>query len=341
VIHAETLHRPKRSGRGSRKRKVSGNETATWKDREYLRWQRGIEASARALVNCERVIHVADRESDSYELMACLLAGKQRFVFRLRVNRRGREAGTDEENWSKVKQVAAACDGLLERDVPLSARRKKTAPGMNRAHPSRHARVARLRFAATRVVIPRPRYLRDPLPETLELNLVHVVEIDPPAGEPAVEWLLYTTEPIHSPTQVAHVVDTYRTRWTIEEFNSALKTGCAYEARQFESRHRLLTMLALSLPIACEVLWLRSRARSSPTVPATHVLTPLQIRVLRKLGSYKLSARPTVQEALLAVAALGGHLKRNGPPGWKTLQRGMALLIAYETGWDAAQRSAQ
>ena len=54
------------------------------------------------------------------------------------------------------------------------------------------------------------------------------------------------------------MVDGYRTRWVIEEFNAALKTGCAYEARQFESRDALLTMLALSLPVACEVLWLRS-----------------------------------------------------------------------------------
>ena len=27
----------------------------------------------------------------------------------------------------------------------------------------------------------------------------------------------------------------YRTRWTIEEFFKALKTGCLYEQREFES----------------------------------------------------------------------------------------------------------
>jgi hypothetical protein len=50
-------------------------------------------------------------------------------------------------------------------------------------------------------------------------------------------------------------------RWTIEELNAALKTGCAYESRQFESRHALLNILALTLPVACEVLALRSRTR--------------------------------------------------------------------------------
>src|SRR5262249_27222401 len=62
VIHAEVLFREKRSGRGSRKRKISGNESAKWADREYGRWQRGMLSSAEALSNCPEVIHVADRE---------------------------------------------------------------------------------------------------------------------------------------------------------------------------------------------------------------------------------------------------------------------------------------
>ena len=48
------------------------------------------------------------------------------------------------------------------------------------------------------------------------------------------------------------------------------------------------------------------------------------------------AATPTVEQALLAVAALGGHLKRNGPPGWKVLLRGMTRLLDYEAGWRAA-----
>jgi hypothetical protein len=338
IVHAETLHRAQRSKRkGKKKTKASGSETSKRKDREFERWLRGIEAAAHSLRGCERVIHVADRESDSFELMSLVLSLEQGFVFRVRVDRRSRPI--NESEWSKVKQVAANCEGMLERDVPLARRRRKTAPGMNKTHPPRKGRIARLRFAATTIEIPRPRYLSKSLPETLRLNLVHVVECDVPPGETPVEWLLYTTEPIATNSQVEAIVDTYRTRWLIEEFNSALKTGCAYEARQFETRRALLTMLALSLPIACEMLWLRSRARSSPDALATETLTPLQIRILRKLGPRKIPPRPTAQDALLAVAALGGHLKNNGEPGWKILQRGLALLLAYETGWTAASSS--
>lgn len=334
VVHAETLFRARRSR--MTKKKMSGPETAKKADRESARWLRGMEASGRALSAHRDVVHVADREGDSYELLANLIAAKQKFVIRVRVDRRGRAIDAEEIGWSTVRKVAAECEGVLEREVPLTRRSKKTAPRMNGAHPPRKARVARLRFAATRVVIPRPRYLRDPVPEELSLNLVHVTEVDPPEGEAAVEWLLYTNEPAGTPEDIACVVDTYRTRWLIEEFNAALKTGCVYEEREFESRDALLRMLALSLPIACEVLWLRSRARAAAASSATEVVTPLQLRILRKLGPYKLPSQPSAEDAMLAVASLGGHLKRNGPPGWKVIQRGMTKLVDYQAGWEAA-----
>jgi len=336
VIYAETLHRTEHSKRG-RRSKASGIQTAKWKDRESQRWWRGMKASGEALSGCEEVIHVADREGDSYELLANLLAASQRFVIRVRADRRGRRADNPEAEWSTIKTVASTCQGCMERDVPLSRRAAKATARMTGAHLPRKARLARLRFAATRVVIPRPRYLADPVPPQLELNLVHVTEVNPPPNEPAVEWLLYTTQEIATATDVAAVVDAYRARWTIEEFNSGLKTGCAYEDREFESRHALLAMLALSLPVACEVLALRSHARSTPTAPATEVLSVQQLHLLGALSQGNLSARPTAGEALLAVAALGGHLPRNGPPGWKILQRGMTLLLAAETGWNAAR----
>ena len=335
VGHAEALFRAKKSRK--RGAKESGPEAAKRSGRESERWWRGMKATADALASCDRVIHVADREGDSYDLMARLLAARQRFVIRVRVmDRRGRESESAGDSWSTVKKVATACEGILERDVALSRRKAKATPTMNRAHPPRKGRTARLRFSATPIEIPRPQYARDPVPKILRVNLVHVFEVGAPAGEPEVEWLLYTTEPISTPADVAHVVDDYRARWLIEEFNAALKTGCAYEEREFESRHALLNMLALSLPIACEVLWLRSRARTAPDAPATEVLSPLQLKILRKLGRRPVPANATAAEALLAVAGLGGHLKRNGAPGWKTLQRGMFLLHAYQVGWEAA-----
>jgi hypothetical protein len=338
IGHAEPFWRTHRSRKKGR-RKRSGAATAAQPDREFCRWWRGIAAIEAALPPGTTAIHVADREGDSYELFAQLEAAHAQHVIRQRVDRRGRDVTSPATEWSTVRQVASRSEGLLEREVPLSRRAKKPTPAMNKSHPPRKQRVARLRFAATTVVIPRPRYLRDPLPAQLTLNLVHVTEVDPPAGEPPVEWLLYTSLPIDTPEQVATIVDHYRSRWTIEEYNAALKTGCAYEQREFTTRHALLNLLAATLPIACQILWLRSRARTEPSAPAAEVLTVRQIEVLRSLSPRKPSDQPTAEEVMLSVAALGGHLKRNGSPGWLVLYRGMAQLLAYEVGWSAAMAS--
>jgi hypothetical protein len=76
---------------------------------------------------------------------------------------------------------------------------------------------------------------RGTLPAELQVNVVHVLEVGAPVGERPIEWLLLTNEPIASREQVAAVIEGYRTRWTIEEYFKALKTGCAFEQRKLES----------------------------------------------------------------------------------------------------------
>ena len=55
------------------------------------------------------------------------------------------------------------------------------------------------------------------------------------------------------------------------------------------------------------------------------------------MTSRKLPAQPTVHDAPWAIAALGGHMKTNGEPGWLVLHRGMNKLLAYEQGWLARE----
>jgi hypothetical protein len=337
IANVEALFRDqpprKRSKRRGKRKKKSGAETSKDPERRSLRWSRGFAKAEAALEGVE-VIHLADREGDNYELLGRAVQNEQRFVVRVRVQERkvrsGDEAGS-------LKSVVERCAGVMKRSVPLSTRRKRDEPQADKVHPPRASRMAELHFSATGIVLSRPRYQADDLPEQLQLNVVRVFEPRPPLGEKPIEWLLYTTEPISTPAEVAAVVDAYRSRWLIEECNKALKTGCKYEERQIESRHALLTLLAMTLPIACEVLWLRSCARRKPDEHAERVLSQRQVQVLRSIGPRKLGPRPTVRDALWAVAGLGGHLANNGEPGWQVLHRGMLKLLAYEEGWSAAR----
>ena len=70
------------------------------------------------------------------------------------------------------------------------------------------------------------------------------------------------------------------------------------------------------------------------------MLNETQLSVLRVDSETKgrpLSSEPTAQDILYAVAALAGHIKYKGPPGWLLLRTGFHELLVLERGWIAAQ----
>ena len=176
---------------------------------------------------------------------------------------------------------------------------------------------------------------------SLALNVVRVWELTPPEGEKPVEWLLLTSEPITTPEQIARVVDWYRSRWVIEEFFKALKTGCSYEKRQLESFHALRNALAIFAPIAWQILLVRTEARHRPESPARGVVSEDQLAVLRAAARKPLPSAPTARHVMLAIAALGGHLPRNGEPGWLVLARGLEKLDTLTAGWRLAKEAGE
>lgn len=138
-----------------------------------------------------------------------------------------------------------------------------------------------------------------------------------------------TTLPIVSAEDVAAVVDAYRSRWLIEEFFKAVKTGCAYEKRQLESLDALLVAFGLLASAAWRMLALRWLSRNEPELSANEVLTREQVAFLRRVDNEhreRLPTQPTVQEAMFAIARLGGFRARNKVPGWQALG---AVLISF------------
>jgi hypothetical protein len=319
--------------------RVSSKQTKRITDpqNEYHRFAHLVDESERLLGACTQAIHVIDREADTYELFARMVACKQRFVIRLSDDRATPERVGATRTYKKLSDVVGSLEGLTEREVPLSPRKGHKLLSTRKIHPARDGRLARLSFRATAIEVRRPDPLPKELAKALSLHLVHVLELDPPDGQPPVEWMLLTTEPIDTVENVLRVVDIYRARWTIEELFKALKTGCAFEQRQFRSYDALCRLLAIMLPVAWRLLRIRTAARTSPDKPGTDLLTPVQLAVLRATSKrIVLSAEPSAVQVLLAIAGLGGHLRRNGQPGWITLGRGFDTLLAYEVGYRAA-----
>ena len=163
-----------------------------------------------------------------------------------------------------------------------------------------------------------------------EVNVVEVTEINPPSGQEPVHWLLVTTRPVDTAQKLWKVVDHYRSRWTVEEYFKAMKTGCDDTSLQHRSANTLLCALAATAVVAQYLLVLRYLMRNAGELPAKAVVTDLQLQVLETTKPDVLSATPTPHEAMTAVANLGGHIKSNGEPGWQVLGRGHERLLEYE-----------
>jgi hypothetical protein len=312
---------------GAQKKKAKAKDNP---DNERSRWGRQVKAVASCGVDRARVVHLMDREADDFALFAQLVGAGDRFVIRVAHNRLLAE---NVDGFQKLAQAVTEIQSVAEREVPLSRRPVgHRSPQQRRIHPAREGRLAKLAFGATTVVLRRPSPQPKALVETLSVNVVRVWEIDAPKGEAPVEWVLLTTEPISSAEQLLQVVDWYRARWVIEEFFKALKTGCAYDSRQLETLDGLVNVLATFLPVAWRLLLMRTQVRTAPEAKATTVLPKAMVAVLRVVTRIKIPAQPTARDALLAVAALGGHQKNNGAPGWLTLSRGYEKLRTLTEG---------
>ncbi len=303
-------------------------------DRESLRWGAMVERTETMLEGVEAV-HVMDAEGDIFELLSELTARRRRFVIRAGQNRLVLEGG-------KLFEGAAHSETLLEREVQLSARPESGGRNKGRKRLARTARVASLAISSKLVTIGRPQTSEAHYPKNLSLNLVHVYEPNPPPDQDRVEWVLWTSEPVETVEQVAQVVDGYRTRWLIEEYFKALKTGCAFEERQLRSIRTLTNALGLLAPIAYRLLLLRALERQAPQTPASKVLEPVVLEALaarlKHIGERKpLPSSPTVADIMAAIARLGGHNKSNGPPGWKLLWRGFGDLLLWTSGFIAGR----
>ena len=313
-------------------KKKRGSARERYETSESRRWGNQVDEVEARMAGRASLIHVMDREADAFPLLSDMAIKGRRFVVRLTHDRHVEFDGIA----TRLREAAASAPQLFEAVVPLSRRKGSKCPQTAKTHKPRDGRFAMLAFSSLKITIPRPAscpaYWANGAKQ-VELNVVRVHEPNPPEGEEPVEWLLATTEPVETAAQVRAVVDFYRIRWMIEEFFKAIKTGCAYEQRQLESYHALVCALAIFLPIAWQLLLLRHLARNAPEAPATSVLTPVQILILRNKAHVKLSESPTARQGLLAVASLGGHLKRNGEPGWLVLWRGMAKLDLLASGW--------
>lgn len=306
---------------------------------EHRRWEEQMRAASSTLGSHVRAIHLADREADDYEMFCALTRDRLRFVVRCQYNRLLQSSAGK----LKLYELFSGLNATAQREVPLQRRTERRTEILRKIHPARDARVATINVAGVTVQLKKPTASRKSKddPSTLSVNVVRVWESGSPEGAAPIEWYLYTSEPIETTEQLLAIVDYYRARWLIEEYFKAIKQGCDFEKRQLQDYEGLVNLLATFVPIAYRLLLIRQAARDPDPPPALDVVSQDELDVLRKLGRRKLPASPTASDVYLAIAALGGHIKYNGDPGWRTLARGFEKLATLTEGWVAAKMQPQ
>jgi hypothetical protein len=300
-------------------------------DKESIKWQRGLNATAAALHGVPasqrpRVIHLMDREGDIHEVFAKVLELGHGAIIRRYRNRAVAEWPLDADR--VIRGVPAV--GRLQ--LPL---------------PAGHGRKARAALVELRskvmTLTPNNHVERQRRP--LRLTMVQVREIGtPPNGEEAIDWLLWTTEPARTKKQILAVVRSYALRWRVEDIHLVWKQGCQVEQLQLGTRQRLEKALVLYAGVAVRIVQLRDLARREPTAPCTEVLTEDEWQALyvHSTGAVPTAATPvpTIEQAAKWIGRLGGHLgrKRDGMPGVRTLWRGWRDLALLVAGYRAGKR---
>jgi len=259
LLSAQVWARPPSCHGKTKKRKQKAFE-----DKESLRWWTAIEESEKRVGRPGLLVHVADRESDIYDVFKRAQDAGYRILVRAAQDRR--VEGEHSTLWAQVASFSPAGEA---RALSVPTRPAKEGK------PVRAAR-------DTSIVI---RYglvtLREPKGSgTVEMYAVQVTEVDPPAGVEPIEWLLLTTDPITSVEDAWQRVEWYRCRWRIEEFFQVLKSGCRIESRQFESRSTYEPSLAIALLTAVRLLSMVKQARVTPDAPASSVLSQEEEHVL-------------------------------------------------------------
>jgi len=273
-----------------------------------------------------------DRGGDCWQVLA--LGHRLDMLLTVRATHDRRLEARDEHLWAALERAPVIATRRIEVKAKPPRLRKKRVGLRRRINVTitREARRAKVEIRAATV----PIVLKTPFGTTLmtEYNAVYVKEVGGPEGD-ALEWMLLTTHPVGTRTEVLDIVRSYALRWRIEDFHRVWKRGlCRVEETQLRSRDAIFKWATLLATVATRAMRLTQLARTTPDVPATSELTTTELEAILALREPKGVAPgtvPTLAQAVRWLAEIGGYTGPwNGPPGATVIGRGLhdALIAA-------------
>ena len=289
-------------------------------EKESFKWITAMTHTCQQMDAGLDIVTVGDSEADIFELFDHARRLETNLLIRAGQNRALCEPEVGLLHTTLLTQESA---GTLTVAVPARKEQPK--------------RTAHLTVRHCPVTLKPPRHLKNLL-APIPLYAILVVEESPPDGVSPLRWLLLTTVPVGSLDDALERIKWYCCRWQIEVYHKTLKSGCRVEETQLATAERLFPFLALSAVIAWRIFWLTSLARHEPDSPCTCVLAPHEWQALYTYHHKQEpdpEHLPTVLDALLWIAQLGGFLGRrhDGFPGVTVIWRGWQRLADISSSW--------
>ena len=307
LMHQQRWSRSKKIGRKHDRKKRPLEE------KESFRWVQTARAVEAAVPPDRRLIQLADREADFFEMFAEPRRDNSHLLVRVHQNRRLE----DKERllWDELAQ--------LQPDLIYNML-------VHTSH-STTVRKARLELRFGLMTIQPPcDGVHDKKLEPITLTAIEVRETDAPEGADEICWRLLTDLSVDSVKVAKRYVKYYELRWLIERYHYVLKSGCQIEDSQLRSFEAIERLLALFSAVAIRLLWLTYSARKRPEAPCTVVFSDIEWKVLYRYHHEQPppDEPPRLTDSVLWLAQMGGFLGRqsDGEPGVKVLWRGLMRL---------------
>ena len=226
-------------------------------EKETFRWIEAQRTVRQLIPVTTRLIHVADREADIFEMFAERRHENEFMLVRACRERRLAVGGdakdrvvemdvTHDDEQVHTRLLAAIANAPIVGEFDLTVRRGNQA---------RHPREARIAVRSCEVTLRPPKNgVHAPGLKPVTLNAVLAEEIDPPENQTPVKWMLLTDLEADDFDSARECVRLYSLRWLIERYHYVLKSGCRIEETQLRSLKAVRTLLALYSAVALRLL---------------------------------------------------------------------------------------
>lgn len=299
---------------------------------EMVHWQRVIERVVKSTSDAGlKPWVVIDREGDCAQMLRAAADAEAHFTIRAAQDRK--LVGTSRRLHAHLRRQPIF--GRHFVDVPRSKERR--------------TRAACLDIRVARVTLDLPQY--DAKDRTsLEVSVVWAREHHAPRSARRLDWMLLTDRPIVAYADAIAVIESYCHRWRIEDFHRAWKRGhCRVEETQLHRRDHVVRWATMLAAVANRAERLKHLARTQPDAPATIELTEIEQTALVALARTRLRKKTEHVPDVLTIAAAVDWIARNGgytgkssggPPGSRTIARGLERLLPFAAGFAVALKMA-